>query len=61
MLLTVLSEIDFKYSTKKSENKDPECFFCKEKFSEDEQGEIYMCIYINMYMSAFSFRTIKWI
>ena len=30
------------YSTKKSENKDAECIFCNGKFSEDEQGEIWI-------------------
>ena len=32
----ILSEIDFMYSTKESENKDTECIFCNGKFSEDE-------------------------
>ena len=36
----VLSEIDFMYSTKESENKDAECIFCNGKFSKDEQGQI---------------------
>ena len=36
----VISEIDFIYSTKESENKDTECIFCKGKFSENEKGEI---------------------
>ena len=36
----VLSEIDFMYSTKKSENKDAECIFCNGKFFKDERGEI---------------------
>ena len=40
LLSTVLSEIDFIYSTKESENKDAECIFCNGKFSEDEQGKI---------------------
>ena len=40
----VLSEIDYMYSTKESENKDTKCFFCNEKISEDERGEIWnMC------------------
>ena len=34
-----LSETDFMYSIKESENKDSECFFCNEKFTEDERGE----------------------
>ena len=38
----VLSEIDLMYSTKKSENKDPEYIFCNGKFSEDERGEIWI-------------------
>ena len=42
LLPTVLSDTDFIYSTKKSENKDVECIFCNGKFSEDEQGEIWM-------------------
>ena len=37
-----LSEIDFMYSTKESENKDSECIFCNGKCSEDEQGEIWI-------------------
>ena len=36
----VLSQIDFMYSTKESENKDAECIFCNGKFSEDEREEI---------------------
>ena len=36
----VLSEIGFIYSTKELENKDAECIFCNEKFSEGEKGEI---------------------
>ena len=35
-----LSEIDFMYSTKESESKDPECIFCNVKFSKDEKEEI---------------------
>ena len=38
----VLSEIVFMHSTKESENKDAECIFCNEKFSEDERGEIWI-------------------
>ena len=38
----VLSEIDFMYSTKELENKDAECFFYNGKFSEDEQGEMWI-------------------
>ena len=30
------------YSTKESENRDAECIFCNGKFSEDEQGEIWI-------------------
>ena len=30
------------YSTKGSESKDAECIFCNGKFSEDEQGEIWI-------------------
>ena len=37
-----LSEIDFMYSTKESENKDVECISCNENFSEDVQGEIWI-------------------
>ena len=42
LLPTVLPEIDFMYASKKSENKDAECIFCNGKFSEDEQGEIWI-------------------
>ena len=42
LLPTILSETDFIYSTKESENKDAECVFCNGKFSEDEQGEIWI-------------------
>ena len=38
----VLSQIDFMYSTKESENKDAECIFCNGKFSKDEQEEIWI-------------------
>ena len=38
----VLSEIDFIYSNKESENKDAECIFCNGKFSKDERGEIWI-------------------
>ena len=41
-LSDVLSEIDFVYSTKESENKDAKCIFCNGKFSEYEQGEIWI-------------------
>ena len=37
-----LSETDFLNSTKESKNKDAECMFCNGKFSEDEQGEIWI-------------------
>ena len=42
LLPTVLSEIDFMYSTKESENKDAEYNFCSGKFAENEQGEIWI-------------------
>ena len=38
----VLSETDFMYSTKESEHKDAECIICNGKFSEEEQGEIWI-------------------
>ena len=38
----VLSEIDFMYSTKESENKESECIFFKGKFFEDDLGEIWI-------------------
>ena len=40
LLPTIISEIDFIYSTKESKNKDAVYIFCNGKFSEDEQGEI---------------------
>ena len=39
ILIDVLSETDFMYSTKEPENKDAECIFCNGKFSEDEREE----------------------
>ena len=42
MLLTVLSETDFVYSTNELENKGTECIFCNGKFFKDEQGEIWI-------------------
>ena len=42
LLPTILSEIDFKYSTKESENKESECIFCNGTFYEDEQREIWI-------------------
>ena len=40
-----LSEIDFTYSTKQSENKHAECIFCNGKFSEDDRGKIcFKCL-----------------
>ena len=41
LLPTVLSEIDFMYSTEESENKDIEWIFYNGKFSEDEQRKIW--------------------
>ena len=38
----VLSETDFMYSTKESENKDADCIFSNGKFSDDEQREIWI-------------------
>ena len=38
----VLSETDFTYSQKESENEGAECTFCKGKFSEDEREEIWI-------------------
>ena len=46
LLLTVLSEIDFMYSTKESKNKGAKRIFCNGKFSEDEQGEIWIKCFI---------------
>ena len=40
--MTVLSEMDFIHSTKESGNKDAEYIFYNGKFSEDEQGEIWI-------------------
>ena len=42
LLPTALSEIDFMYSTKESENKDTECIFCYGKFPEDEREEVWI-------------------
>ena len=38
----ILSEIDFLYSTKESKNESAECMFSNGKFSEDDQGEIWI-------------------
>ena len=42
LLPIVLSEIDFMYSIKESENKGAEYISCNGKFSDDEQGEIWI-------------------
>ena len=44
LLPTVLSEIDFMYSTKESEYKDAECIFRNGKFSENKHLEILIKI-----------------
>ena len=35
-----LFDTDFMYSTKKPDDKEVECIFYNDKFSEDERGEI---------------------
>ena len=40
----VLSQINFVYSTKESENKDAVCIFCNGKFSEDEEEKFGLSV-----------------
>ena len=48
-----LSEIDFMYSTKESENKPVECIFCNGKFSEDEREEnCFKCLWGHLDFTA---------
>ena len=48
----VLSEIHFMYSTKESENKYAKCIVCNGKFSENEQGEIWIKCFLLDFIGA---------